>query len=211
MNVAAESTHAPGVLFIVAAPSGAGKTSLVHALLRATPGLSLSVSHTTRAARPGEQDGVHYHFVDQARFDAMVAAGEFLEHARVFDNCYGTSRQAVADALQAGQDVVLEIDWQGARLVRAALPAVGIFVLPPSREALQARLRGRGQDSEDVIARRMQDAVNEMSHHDEFDYLVVNDDFDIALAELQAIVRAARLRADAQRVRHAALIAELLS
>lgn len=206
-----EPRHAAGTLFVVSAPSGAGKTSLVKALLEATPGLTVSVSHTTRAPRPGESDGADYHFVDAARFDAMVEAGEFLEHARVFDNQYGTSRAAVVERLQAGEDVILEIDWQGARQVRAMVPGcVGIFILPPSRQALEERLQGRGQDDAAVVARRMRDAEAEISHYAEFDYLVVNDDFDTALAELGAVVTASRLRREVQTVRHAGMLQELL-
>jgi len=170
-----------GTLFIFSAPSGAGKTSLVKALLQAMDGIEVSVSHTTRPPRPGEVDGVDYHFVDVPTFEKMVAEGAFLEHARVFDNYYGTARSSVEARLQAGVDVILEIDWQGARLVREQF-------LPPSREALEVRLRGRGQDSDEVIARRMRDAVREMSHYAEFDYLVINDDFEVALGELRAIV-----------------------
>ena len=188
-----------GTLYIISAPSGAGKTSLVDALVRAVPDLRVSVSHTTRAMRPGEVDGVHYHFVDQERFAAMVAEGAFLEHARVFGNLYGTSRDQVLRSLEADIDVILEIDWQGARQVRRAMPdAVSVFVLPPSREELERRLRGRNQDSDEVIARRMQEAVNEMSHFDEYDYLIVNEVFEHALAYLHALVRARRLRREAQ-------------
>ena len=188
-----------GTLYIISAPSGAGKTSLVDALVRAVPDLRVSVSHTTRAMRPGEVDGVHYHFVDQERFAAMVAEGAFLEHARVFGNLYGTSRDQVLRSLEADIDVILEIDWQGARQVRRAMPdAVSVFVLPPSREELERRLRGRNQDSDEVIARRMQEAVNEMSHFDEYDYLIVNEVFEPALADLHALVRARRLRREAQ-------------
>jgi len=203
---------ARGTLFIVSAPSGAGKTSLVKALLDSTPGLTVSISHTTRAMRPGERDGVDYHFVDAAGFQAMVSAGAFLEHARVFDNYYGTSVAAVRERLDQGLDVILEIDWQGARQVRRALPeAVSIFVLPPSRAALEQRLRGRGQDSHEIIARRMRDARSESSHFGEYDFLVINDDFDTALAELRAIVQAQRLRQEPQAARYRRLIDELLS
>lgn len=204
--------HAHGRLYIVAAPSGAGKTSLVRALIESTPGVEVSVSHTTRAPRPGEVDGVHYHFVDVARFEALIAAGRFLEHARVFDHYYGTTREAVAARLAAGCDVILEIDWQGARQVRAALPgSEGVFILPPSVEALRTRLTGRGQDAPALVERRMRDAVAEMSHHAEFDYLVINDDFATALGELRAILIANRQRQAAQRARHAALLEALLS
>ncbi|HFD81547.1 MAG TPA: guanylate kinase [Gammaproteobacteria bacterium] len=200
-----------GTLYVISAPSGAGKTSLVKALLERLPGISVSVSCTTRAPRPGEQDGVDYHFIDRAEFERLVAAGEFLEHARVFDNYYGTRRATVEARLQADEDVILEIDWQGARQVCKAFPeAVRVFILPPSREALRQRLEGRGQDSEEVIARRMADAVSEMRHYDEYDYLVFNDDFDTAVTELEALFRARRLRSEAQRERHAATLAALL-
>jgi guanylate kinase len=209
---AAKDAPARGTLFIVSAPSGAGKTSLVKALLDSTPGLTASISHTTRAMRPGERDGVDYHFVDAAGFQAMVSAGAFLEHARVFDNYYGTSVAAVQERLGQGLDVILEIDWQGARQVRRALPeAVSIFVLPPSRAALEQRLRGRGQDSDETIARRMRDARSESSHFGEYDFLVINDDFDTALEQLCAIVQAQRLRQEPQAARHRQLIDELLS
>lgn len=202
----------PGVLHTVSAPSGAGKTSLVRALLDSVPDLVLSVSHTTRARREGEVDGVDYHFVDEAVFEGMAARGEFLEHARVFGNRYGTSRRVVEDTLAAGNDVLLEIDWQGARQARAAVAdAVCIFILPPSRDALIERLHGRGQDTPDVIARRMEAAIDEMSHYDEADYLVVNDIFDEALADLQAVVRAGRVRQERQALRCAGLIRSLLA
>lgn len=178
-----------GTLFIVSAPSGAGKTSLVNALVERLPAISLSVSHTTRPIRPGETDRVHYHFVDDGVFDSMVARDAFLEHADVFGHRYGTALAPVEERLAAGEDVILEIDWQGARQVRAALPwAVGIFILPPSRETLLERLRSRGKDSDAVIEGRMAAADEEMSHQDEFDYRVVNDDFDTALEALGLIV-----------------------
>lgn len=200
-----------GVLFVVSAPSGAGKTSLLRALIPTDPRLQLSVSHTTRRARPGEQDGTHYHFVDRARFEAMVAAGEFVEHARVFDNLYGTAERSVRDVLGANLDVVLEIDWQGARQVRARFPeAVSVFIVPPSVEALRERLSGRGQDSAEIIDRRMRDARSELSHFGEYDYLVVNDDFDQALADLRAIVGAERLRLPRQQARLAAALEAML-
>jgi guanylate kinase len=186
-------------LWVISAPSGAGKTSLVRALLAARSNLAVSVSHTTRRQRPNEVDGRDYHFVDIPRFEQMVAAGAFLEHARVFDNYYGTGRAQLEAQLAAGQDVLLEIDWQGARQVRAALPScTTIFILPPSRAALGQRLQGRGTDSPEVIARRLADAVADMSHWREFDYVVVNDRFDQALAELLAILDGAggALRAD---------------
>ncbi len=201
-----------GTLYIFSAPSGAGKTSLVKALLTKTDGIEVSISHTTRARRPGEQDGVDYHFISRDEFERMVAANAFLEHAQVFDNFYGTARASIETRLAAGADVILEIDWQGARQVRAwKADAVSVFILPPSRAALEERLRGRGQDSDEIIARRMRDAVSEMSHHGEFDYLVINDDFDTALGELETIVRAGRLRQPRQAARHADLLAALLS
>lgn len=179
----------PGNLFILSAPSGAGKSSLAQALMEAEPRLAVSVSHTTRAPRPGELDGVHYHFVDKPTFEAMIAAGEFVEHARVFDNLYGTSRRALEDLLDQGKDVLLDIDWQGARRIKALMPqAHTVFILPPSRSALEERLRKRGQDSDEVIARRMQEAVSEISHYGEFDHVIVNDDFAAALADLRALI-----------------------
>ncbi|ATJ84721.1 guanylate kinase [Halomonas beimenensis] len=201
-----------GTLFIVSAPSGAGKTSLVRELIESLDGIQVSVSHTTRPRREGEVDGVNYHFVDVAAFEEMIARGDFFEHARVFDNYYGTSRRAVEDLLAAGQDVILEIDWQGARQVREQLPeAVSIFILPPSRQELERRLSGRGTDEHAVIASRMREAVAEMSHHDEYDYLVINDDFTTALRELQSLVIARRLTRERMRERHAPLLAALLS
>lgn len=185
----------PGILFVVSAPSGAGKTSLVRALLQLDAAPRLSISYTTRAPRPGEVDGEHYHFVDARTFDAMVAEGAFVEYARVFDNAYGTAEPALRAVLERGEDLLLEIDWQGARQVRERFPdAVSIFVMPPSLPALEQRLRGRGQDSDDVIAGRMARARDELSHYGEYDYLVVNDDFDTALSELRAIIVAERLR-----------------
>ncbi len=198
-------------LYIFSAPSGAGKTSLVKALLAELDGIEVSVSHTTRAMRPGEEDGVDYHFISKDEFENMVEADAFLEHAQVFDNFYGTARSSIETRLAAGADVILEIDWQGARQVRAwKSDALSVFILPPSREALEERLRGRGQDSEDIIARRMRDAVSETSHYAEFDYLVINDQFELALQDLQAIVRAQRLHQPAQTARHAAMLAALL-
>jgi guanylate kinase len=201
-----------GCLYTVSAPSGAGKTSLVKALVERMPGIRVSVSHTTRAMRPGEVDGVNYHFVDQDRFMAMVNASAFLEHARVFNNFYGTSQQWVEDTLAQGSDVILEIDWQGAEQVRRLVKGtVSIFIAPPSLETLRQRLTGRGQDSADVIASRMQAAVAEMSHYPEADYLIVNDDFEVALLDLQSIVRSARLGLDRQQQLHAGLLSELLA
>ncbi|HQU15219.1 MAG: guanylate kinase [Gammaproteobacteria bacterium] len=203
---------ARGTLYIVSAPSGAGKTSLLKALTDAGPELAVSISHTTRAPRPGEQDGVHYHFVDPETFAAMEAGGQFLEHATVFDHRYGTSRDHVLAQLDRGTDVILEIDWQGARQVRATLPdTVGVFILPPSRQTLEQRLRARRQDSDVVIQRRMRDAVREMSHHSEYDYLVINDEFQRALQDLQSIFRAHRLGHAHQAPRWDALIRELLA
>lgn len=203
---------ASGTLYIISAPSGAGKSSLLKALLKSGGAcMALSVSHTTRAPRPGEVDGVDYHFTDVEHFTAMVEADEFLEHARVFDNFYGTSRQAVEQQLADGQDVILEIDWQGARAIRARMPdTVTIFILPPSRAELEARLTARGQDDAGVIARRMRDAVSEMSHYDEYDYLIINDVFEVARDRLAAILQARRQRLAPQQQRQAGLLAALL-
>ena len=184
---------------MIAAPSGAGKTSLLHALMKKRPGVEFSVSCTTRKPRPGEQDGKDYHFIDRGGFERLQAAGEFIEHADVFGNLYGTRRSVVESALAAGRDLILEIDWQGARQVRERLPeAVQVFVLPPSRAALETRLRRRGSDSEEAIARRLEESVHEMSHWKDFDYVVVNRDFDAALADLEAVLdgRGEALRAD---------------
>ena len=201
-----------GSLFIVAAPSGAGKSSLVNALLARVPGIRLSISSTTRAPRPGESEGEHYRFIDVATFERERAAGLFFEHAEVHGNFYGTPRSAVEPVLDAGEDVLLEIDWQGARQVRAAMPdSVSIFILPPSRAELERRLRARAQDDEGTIARRLAAAREEMRHCGEFDYLVVNDAFEQALADLAHIVLARRLRQPVQAARHAALLAGLLA
>ncbi|GAB3324590.1 guanylate kinase [Haliea atlantica] len=200
-----------GTLYTVSAPSGAGKTSLVNALVQRCESLRVSVSHTTRRQRPGEVDGVNYHFVDTARFETMLAEQAFLEHARVFGNLYGTSRPWVEEQLAAGMDVILEIDWQGASQVKKLLPATcGIFILPPSRETLEERLTGRGQDDPEVIANRMALAVEEMSHHKQADFLVVNNLFEEALADLEAIVRAQRLRASRQQQVLDGLLRDLL-
>lgn len=200
-----------GSLFIVSAPSGAGKTSLVKALLESLTQIRVSISHTTRAMRPGEENGVHYHFVDIDSFLAMQKQNEFLEHAKVFDNYYGTSRKAVQSLLEQGEDVILEIDWQGARQVRQQFPqSISIFILPPSKSALRERLTGRGQDDDSIIERRMQDAVTEMSHYDEFDYLIINDDFNQALSELSAVVVAQRMRMAPQKNRQQQLLQDLL-
>jgi guanylate kinase len=187
-----------GRLFVVAAPSGAGKTSLVKALMEREPRIQFSVSYTTRKARPNEIPGRDYHFVTQERFAEMVAAHEFLEHAQVFDNFYGTGVRAVQEALSNGEQLLLEIDWQGARQVRARLPeAISIFILPPSRQALELRLKARSTDSDEVIQRRLRDAAQDLGHWAEFDYVVINDRFEQALEDLQAIVagRGGQLRA----------------
>ena len=179
-----------GRLYVIAAPSGAGKTSLVRALMEREPGLRFSISCTTRKQRPAEVHGRDYFFVDRASFEAMVAAGEFLEHALVFDNYYGTPRRQVEESLASGQDLILEIDWQGAAQVRRSLPeCISVFILPPSRDELERRLRGRGTDSEEVIQRRLRDAASDMTHWRAFDHVVVNDVFDRALDELQSIVQ----------------------
>ena len=181
-------------LVILSAPSGAGKSSLAKALA-ADPRFGISISHTTRPARPGEQDGVHYHFVDQATFDRLVAEGAFLEHAQVFGNRYGTTREAVESLLGAGRHVILDIDWQGARRIKALWPeALSIFILPPSLEALETRLRGRGQDDEAVIAGRMAKARAEIAHAGEFDHIIVNDEFEEALADLKVLIAEGRVR-----------------
>lgn len=198
-----------GQLFIVAAPSGAGKSTLVNALLAREPGIALSISHTTRAPRPGDVDGVQYHFVERAAFDDMVERGEFLEHANVFGNGYGTSRGAVEPALAAGRDVLLEIDWQGAAQVRAKIHCVSIFILPPSRAELERRLRARGTDDEATIEKRLAASREEIAHAHEFDCIVVNDEFEDAVAALQSIVHAARAGAALPGDRHAALITQL--
>lgn len=199
-------------LFIVAAPSGAGKSTLVNALLVREPGVVLSISHTTRPPRPGEQYGRHYYFLERAEFEREVAEGIFLEHAEVHGNLYGTSRTTVQELLGQGRDVLLEIDWQGARQIRRSMPdCVSVFILPPSRAELERRLRGRGSDSAEVIERRLRNSRGEIAHAHEFDYILVNDVFDEALAGLQAIVRAVRLRSALQWRRHEALIAELLA
>lgn len=201
-----------GRLIIVSAPSGAGKTSLVGALLTQDETLVVSVSHTTRAKRPKESDGVDYHFVDSRTFATMVDDGAFLEHAEVFGHRYGTSRHAVAEELARGHDVVLEIDWQGARMIRAEFPdTYDIFILPPSLTELAARLKARGEDDPDVISRRMNEAKKEMSHYDDYANLVVNDDFDQALSQMAAIVVAARCGKRLPRREMKTLLAELLS
>ena len=202
-------TPSQGVLYIVSAPSGAGKTSLVKALLKADPAIRLSVSYTTRAPRPGETDGRDYHFVSRERFEVMLAEGEFLEHAEVYGNFYGTSKGSISRDLNAGHDLLLEIDWQGAEQVRQHFPqSTSIFILPPSFNALRTRLAGRGQDSDEVIERRLAAAAHDVAHAEAFDYLIVNDDFDHALLDLVAITRSVRLEAARQLNRHAALFDE---
>ena len=201
-----------GRLFVIAAPSGAGKTTLVKALLAEEPQLSLSISHTTRTRRPTEEDGREYHFVAKADFEARAARGEFLEYARVFDNLYGTSRAFVEARLAAGRDVLLEIDWQGAQQVRRALPeCVSVFILPPSRRALAERLARRATDTAEVIARRLAEAAADMSHYGEFDYVVVNDDFEHALADLRRIMHGDGADLAAGREALKPLLAELLA
>ncbi|ODN42335.1 guanylate kinase [Piscirickettsia litoralis] len=201
-----------GTLYIFSAPSGAGKTSLVKALTSSLADISVSVSHTTRPMREGETNGVHYHFTSKEEFQDFVRKGQFLEHARVFDNYYGTSHAHIQEQLEQGQDIILEIDWQGGEQVRKLIPdSVSIFILPPSRQALEERLTGRGQDSQDVINQRLHEAHEEMSHFGEYDYLIINDDFDQALAELSMIVQAKRLKVEKQKSTHHLLIDELLA
>ncbi|NPA72974.1 MAG: guanylate kinase [Gammaproteobacteria bacterium] len=200
-----------GSLYIISAPSGAGKTSLVSKLIELDDHIVVSVSSTTRAMRPGETDGVNYHFLSIDDFQTKIAEGDFLEHAQVFDNFYGTSKSSVEAQLAAGKDVILEIDWQGAEQVRKLMPeATSIFILPPSLQELSNRLNGRGTDSEEIIARRMADAVSEISHYNEFDYIVINNHFDIALKELHSIFCAGRLTRDAQLQTHKTLIKSMI-
>ncbi|WP_312198716.1 guanylate kinase [Stutzerimonas balearica] len=201
-----------GTLYIISAPSGAGKTSLVKALIDAQPQVRVSVSHTTRAMRPGEVDGVNYHFVSREEFLERLAQDEFLEYAEVFGNLYGTSQRWLEQTLAEGFDLILEIDWQGAQQVRKLMPqAKSIFILPPTQEALRQRLNNRGQDSEEIIERRMREAVSEMSHYVEYDYLVINDDFSHALSDLQSIFRANRLHQQSQQQRYRQLLEQLLA
>ncbi len=206
------SNTAQGTLFVISAPSGAGKTSLVKALIDSCDDIKVSVSHTTRGARPGEVDGVHYNFVNSDTFQEMIGRATFLEHAQVFDNYYGTCGDWVTKQLNKGVDVILEIDWQGAQQVRKMMPAcLSIFILPPSRQALEQRLKGRGQDNDEIIARRMRDAINEITHYSEFDYLIINDDFEAALAELRTVILSQRLRMLPQQQRNEQLLDNLLS
>ena len=207
-----------GNLFILAAPSGAGKSSLIKALLEKhlssdahNNAMQVSVSHTTRASRPGEIDGVHYHFVGRTEFEALIEQGAFFEHAEVFGNYYGTSKVVIERTLRQGIDVFLDIDWQGARQVKAQIPDTAtIFVAPPSKEELKRRLTERGQDSAEIIEQRMTKAVSEISHYHEFDFIVVNDNFTAALSELDAIVTTRRLRKEKQIIRHQQLFDNLL-
>jgi guanylate kinase len=201
-----------GTLYIVAAPSGAGKSSIVNACLARDPNICLSISFTSREARPGERHAEHYHFVSADEFKGMVAAGDFFEHALVHGDWKGTAKQSVEPQLARGKDVLLEIDWQGARQVRLQVPdAVSVFILPPSRQALEQRMRTRGQDSDEVIQRRLAAAREEMSHYGEFDYVIVNEDFTTAVDEMCAIFTASRLRREPQVARHARLITALLA
>ena len=211
MTITTQSPGASGCLFVIAAPSGGGKTSVVNALLEREPRIKLSVSYTTRPPRPGEQDGTHYHFVDVPRFMQLKDAGEFLEHAHVHGNWYATSAAWLADEVQQGNDVLLEIDWQGAAQVRRLMPgSVLVFLLPPSIDSLRERLQKRGQDTPAVIQKRLEAAREEMKHAGEFDYVIMNQDFARAVDDLSAIVRAARLTAPRQMVRHAHLLQRLL-
>ncbi|GAD80960.1 guanylate kinase [Vibrio ezurae] len=203
-----------GTLYIVSAPSGAGKSSLISAMLEKNPvyAMKVSVSHTTRKVRPGEENGVHYHFVERSEFESLIEDGVFLEHAEVFGNYYGTSRIWIEENLNKGIDVFLDIDWQGARQIRAQMPhAKSVFILPPSNGELERRLNVRGQDSSEVIAKRMSEAKSEMSHYDEYDYIIVNDDFDAALMDFRAILRAERLKQDKQTAKYSGMLSALLA
>lgn len=201
-----------GTLFTISAPSGAGKTSLVKELLQVISGLQLSISHTTRSIRPGEVDGEDYFFIETDRFKAMIENGDFLEYAEVFGNYYGTSQLAIAQQLRARKDALLEIDWQGAEQVRKKIQnSVSIFILPPSLGALEERLLSRGQDSEAIISKRMAEAVSEIKHFSDYDFLIINDDFQTALAELITVIRCDRLKLERQQRRHQALITQLLA
>ncbi|KFA95211.1 guanylate kinase [Vibrio sp. ER1A] len=203
-----------GTLYIVSAPSGAGKSSLISAMLEKNPtyAMKVSVSHTTRGMRPGEEDGVHYHFVEKTDFESLIEQGAFLEYAEVFGNYYGTSRLWIEETLEKGIDVFLDIDWQGARQIREQMPeAKSVFILPPSNSELERRLNVRGQDSDEVIAKRMSEAKSEMSHYNEYDYVIVNDDFDGALVDFKAILRAERLKQDKQTVKYKGMLDALLT
>jgi guanylate kinase len=212
MTITTQAPGASGVLFVVAAPSGGGKSSMVNALLAREPAIRLSISYTTRPPRPGESEGNHYHFVDEATFLALKARGEFLEHAFVHGNWYATSATWLKDQVAAGQDVLLEIDWQGAAQVRRLIPdSVHVFILPPSLDALKERLEKRAQDPPAVIAERLAAAREELRHFGEFDYVIMNQDFARAVDDLSVIVRAARLTAARQQARHAKVLAQLLT
>jgi guanylate kinase len=205
---------AQGTLYIVSAPIGAGKSSLISALLETNPtyAMKVSVSHTTRNMRPGEEDGLHYHFIQKEKFEALIAKNEFLEHAEVFGNYYGTSRVWIEDNLNKGIDVFLDIDWQGARQIRKQMPlAKSVFIIPPSNGELERRLNARGQDNEAIIAKRMSEAKSEMTHFDEYDYLIVNDDFDASLMDFKAIIRAERLKQDKQAAKYNGMLTALLA
>jgi len=200
-----------GTLYVVSAPSGAGKTSLLKQLIQEVKQVETSISHTTRDKRSGEQDGVDYHFVDQQKFKQLIDEDAFFEHAEVFGNFYGTSKASIQSQLSNGIDVILEIDWQGARQIQQQIPeSCSIFILPPTKDALYQRLKGRGQDDESVIERRMQAAQSEMSHYDEYDYLVINDDFSLAVNELKAIILAKRQKLTYQQQKYAYLLSNLL-
>lgn len=203
-----------GTLYIVSAPSGAGKSSLIQALLKTHPlyDTQVSISHTTRAIRPGEKNGEHYYFITESKFQQMIEHNDFLEYACVFGNYYGTSRAVIEEIINSGVDVFLDIDWQGAQQIRQKMPSARtIFILPPSKNELLRRLRGRGQDSEETINQRMAQAVAEIKHYNEYDYIIVNDDFNTALGDLQSIIRSERLRLERQIQRHNTLINKLLA
>jgi guanylate kinase len=201
-----------GKLYIISAPSGAGKTSLIKKLIPHVDNLVVSVSHTTRAQRAGETDGIDYFFTSVDSFKEMITQADFLEYAQVFDNFYGTAQSSVEHSLNSGKDVILEIDWQGAAQIRRLRKdTISIFILPPSTEVLRQRLQGRGQDSEDIIVRRMQDAVNEIEHYGEYDYLIINDDFNTALTELKSIILSRRLEIEHQIIQQKSLLVELLA
>jgi len=207
-----KTTTVKGQIYIIAAPSGAGKTSLVRVLCESINNLNISISYTTRTPRTNEQAGQDYHFVDVGTFHSMMSNNQLLEHAEVFGNFYGTSRQLVEVQQNKGKDIILELDWQGAQQIRKQIPqAISIFILPPSRNELRRRLESRGTDSKEIIAHRMAKAASEISHYHEFDYIVVNNQFDVALVELQAIIHSHRLKQAQQSVRHEALVKELLS
>lgn len=201
-----------GNLFVISSPSGAGKSSLISALLKKHDDMKVSVSHTTRAPRPGEENAVHYHFCDVDSFKALIAENGFYEWAEVFGNYYGTSKQAITEQLEQGIDVFLDIDWQGAQQMRKLVDnIVTIFILPPSKTELENRLNKRGQDSAEVIANRMAKAQSEMSHYDEYDFVLINDDFDVTLAQLESVVLAHRVRLENQQIKHQSLLNELLA